>query len=330
MELSIIVPIYNVEEYLRECLESLYKIKGIEKEIILVNDGSKDNSYKIIEEYKEKYPDITKVINKKNGGLSSARNCGLREAKGEYISFIDSDDFIDPLIFEIFFKSAIKEKVEVAVGNLKYYIDGNSSKPLFRSERLKNIGIVTGNLFLEVMLEKPKCYREEVVDDLYRRDFLIENNLFFKEGLLHEDTLFSTLLYLKCKKIKYYDFAFYFYRQREGGIMSQVSDKSLESLEDICNILKTEYFKIESERERKPLSKLILSFYKALLYREYDKGGNYKTKLKNYRKLYLELKGYKNKIYNEDLLFISFFISKLIRKLLNREISNKQKIPKIK
>ncbi|MGL6168669.1 MAG: glycosyltransferase, partial [Fusobacteriaceae bacterium] len=116
MELSIIVPIYNVEIYLRECLESLYKIKGIKKEIILVNDGSKDNSYKIIEEYKEKYPDITKVINKTNGGLSSARNSGLKEATGEYISFIDSDDFVDHLMFEEFFKLAIKDKVEVAVG----------------------------------------------------------------------------------------------------------------------------------------------------------------------------------------------------------------------
>ncbi|MGL5049834.1 MAG: glycosyltransferase [Fusobacteriaceae bacterium] len=330
MELSIIVPIYNVEIYLRECLESLYKIKGIKKEIILVNDGSKDNSYKIIEEYKEKYPDITKVINKTNGGLSSARNSGLKEALGEYISFIDSDDFVDHLMFEEFFKLAIKDKVEVAVGNLKYYINNTASKQLFRSEKLKKLGIVNGNVFLETMLEKPKCYREEVVDDLYKREFLIENDLFFKEGLIHEDTLFSTLLYLRCEKIKYYDYPFYFYRQRDGGIMSQTNDKSLKSLEEICNILKVEYFKLESERLRKPLSKLIISFYKAILYKEYDKGGDYKTKFKNYRKLYLELKGYKNKVYNEDLLFVSFFISRTIRKILNKEISNKQKIPKIK
>ncbi|MGL4687379.1 MAG: glycosyltransferase family 2 protein, partial [Fusobacteriaceae bacterium] len=100
MELSIIVPIYMVEEYLEECLESLYKIEGIEKEIILVNDGSPDNSYLIIEEFKKKYPKETVIIKKKNGGLSSARNLGISVAKGKYISFIDSDDFIDPIMFK--------------------------------------------------------------------------------------------------------------------------------------------------------------------------------------------------------------------------------------
>ena len=87
MELSLIVPIYNVEEFLRECLDSLYKIKGIEKEIILVNDGTKDNSMAIIREYEAKYPEITVVVDKPNGGLSSARNAGLKIAKGEYVSY---------------------------------------------------------------------------------------------------------------------------------------------------------------------------------------------------------------------------------------------------
>ena len=95
MQLSIVVPIYNVEQYLRECLDSLYKIDGIDYEVILVNDGSKDRSREIMEEFKQSYPERTVIVDKENGGLSSARNAGMRVAKGEYISFIDSDDFID-------------------------------------------------------------------------------------------------------------------------------------------------------------------------------------------------------------------------------------------
>lgn len=93
IDLSIIIPIYNVEQFLRDCLETVYNIK-INKEVILINDGSTDNSYFIIKEFEERYSDQTIVINQKNQGLAETRNIGLKYAKGEYITFIDSDDFI--------------------------------------------------------------------------------------------------------------------------------------------------------------------------------------------------------------------------------------------
>ena len=118
MDISIIVPIYNVEEYLVECLKSIYKIENLRYEVILVNDGSKDKSYKIMEDFKALYPNQTVLINKENGGLSSARNTGLRVAKGRYVSFIDSDDFIDTVEFEKFVIKGIKSRVDIAVGNM--------------------------------------------------------------------------------------------------------------------------------------------------------------------------------------------------------------------
>ncbi len=330
MELSIIVPIYMVEEYLEECLVSLYKIEGIKKEIILVNDGSLDNSYLIIEKFKKKYPEETVVIEKENGGLSSARNLGINVAKGEYISFIDSDDFIDPIIFRDFFKEGTKEsEIDIIVGNMRYYIEGEKGTSLFRSSQIKAGKIFTGIDFLSETLNKPKCFREEVVDDLYRRDFLIKNNLYFMEGILHEDSLFTTLAYIKAKKIKYFDYAFYFYRQRIGGIMSVVTEHSLNSLEKISFILRDEYFKIDSKLGRIALSKLILSFYKVIVYRRYEKNKNDKTYYKKFRKLYKELSGWRNKVYNEDILFVSLTLSLILRKLVNKEITNKQKIPKL-
>ena len=234
MELSIIVPIYNVEDYLEECLESLYNIKNIELEIILVNDGSKDNSFKIMEKFKDMYPEKTVLINKENGGLSSARNAGMKAAVGEYISFIDSDDFIDVDEFERFFKEGQKDKLDVIVGNMRYYTPEKTGDPLFRSDMIKNSGILKGVDFFWELFQKPKCFREEVVDDIYRREFLLKNDIWFNENIVHEDSEFTPLVYLKAEKVRYIDRAFYFYRQRTGSIMNKVSEKSIVSLESIC------------------------------------------------------------------------------------------------
>lgn len=329
MELSIIVPIYNVENYLRECLDSLYAIKGMKKEIILVNDGSTDGSLGIIMEYQEKHHNNTVVVDKRNGGLSSARNAGLHVARGNYVAFIDSDDFIDPLLFEKFYDETVKEKLDVGVGNMRYYMAGKSGSPLFRSDLIRDSETVDGRKFLDMVMEKPKCFREEVVDDLYRREFLIENKLFFREGILHEDTLFTPMVYLKAKKVRYLDYPFYFYRQRVGGIMSAVTQKSIDSLKLICEQLLEEYEKLDSDSGKKALSKLIISFYKVVVYREYEKKGDYEAAYSRYRELYKKLQGRENRVANEELLNISLRLSAMIRKIMNREIKNEQKIPKM-
>ena len=261
MELSIIVPIYNVEDYLEECLKSLYNIKNIKLEIILVNDGSKDNSFKIMEKFKEIYPEKTVLINKENGGLSSARNAGMKVAVGEYISFIDSDDFIDVDEFEKFFKEGQKDKLDVMVGNMRYYTPEKTGDSLFRSDIIKNSGIVNGIDFFWNLFQKPKCFREEVVDDIYKREFLVKNNIWFNENIVHEDSEFTPLVYLKAEKVKYIDRAFYFYRQRTGSIMNKVSEKSIVSLESICEKFFIECKNLDSKKGKEVLSSLILSFY---------------------------------------------------------------------
>lgn len=328
MELSIIVPIYNVELYLEECLKSLYKIKDLRYEVILVNDGSKDESWRIIEKFKERYPEKTVVINKENGGLSSARNAGLKVAKGKYVSFIDSDDFIDTVEFEKFVVEGIKSRVDIVVGNMRYYLPGKIGEPLFRSKRVKELGIVDGIEFFWSVFQVPKCYREEVVDDIYKRSFLIKNNLFFNEEIVHEDSEFTTLAYLKAKKIKYIDKAFYFYRQREGSIMNKVSEKSMSSLEKICERLFIEYGNLESDKGREVLASLILSFYSTVLYKRYNSDGEYKNTYKRYKELYKILKKDAKNSTEQRLLSFSIALPNLIRKLLGKEISNVQKVPK--
>ena len=184
MDLSIIVPVYNVEEYLEECLKSIYKIEEIKYEVILVNDGSKDRSFEIMQEFKNMYGDRTIIIDKQNGGLSSARNAGLRIAQGKYVAFIDSDDFIDPNEFEKIVRKSTEFDLDIGIGNMRYYVPGRIGEPLFRSPRVKDLDVTTGVEFLWTAMQSPKCFREEVVDDIYKREFLIKNNLFFNENKL--------------------------------------------------------------------------------------------------------------------------------------------------
>lgn len=223
IELSIIVPIYNVEEYLEECLNSIYNINNINKEVILINDGSTDRSQVIVDKFKKRYDDITKVIIKKNSGLSSARNSGLNQAKGEYVLFIDSDDFIDSKKIEKLFFYARRNELDIAFGDL-YHIKNkdvivykNSKR---RENKLKKINVTDGMSFWDSCIEKKTGYiRVEVVTNIFKREMLNKYDIRFKEGLLHEDTLFMFVATFYAQRVKYYPINFYYYRLREGSIM---------------------------------------------------------------------------------------------------------------
>ena len=281
-----------------------------------------------MEKFKDMYPEKTVLINKENGGLSSARNAGMKAAAGEYISFIDSDDFIDVDEFERFFKEGQKDKLDVIVGNMRYYTPEKTGDPLFRSDMIKNSGILKGVDFFWELFQKPKCFREEVVDDIYRREFLLKNDIWFNENIVHEDSEFTPLVYLKAEKVRYIDRAFYFYRQRTGSIMNKVSEKSIVSLESICERFFDEYKKLDSAKGKEVLSALILSFYSVVVYKRYNGAGDWKRVHKRYKELYSALKNSKKVEPEEFLLSFSVFIPNTLRKILGKQITNVQKIPK--
>ena len=237
IKFTIIIPVYNVEKYLQECLESIYKIKLDNKEIILVNDGSTDNSLKILEKYKEKYSYQTKLITQENQGLSEARNTGIRNASGEYILFIDSDDFIEPKVTEEFFKTAYSYKTDILIGDyLEYFSDEDIRKRKHYS--LSNKIEKDGLFFIENGV-KNKCFEVVACKNIYRRKFLIENNLFFKKGLLHEDILFTLIAFYYAKKVRYFnDKEFYYYRKNNtSSIMNKISKVNYQHLLYILNSL---------------------------------------------------------------------------------------------
>ena len=138
MKLSIIVPVYNVEKYIEKCLNSLCNLET-ENEIIIVNDGSTDSSLKIVEEFKKNHDNENIIIiSQENKGLSEARNTGLRKAKGEYVSFIDSDDFVDKKLYEMMIKEVIKDKVDYGIGKYSYCYE-NTDKKQYNDNEIKEI-----------------------------------------------------------------------------------------------------------------------------------------------------------------------------------------------
>ena len=221
LELSIIVPVYNVEKYLEECLNSISKIKDINYEILIINDGSPDNSQKIIEEFCRNN-NKAKFFIKENGGISSARNYGLERAKGKYIWFVDSDDFINPDEFQNFYKG-LEDDLDILIGN---YFSLKNENLIRGTESYKENIIFSGEKFLrengKIIIGKGYVWR-----NLYCREFLMNNNLYFEKGIIMEDQLFTILCLLKAKKVKYLENYIYFYRIGREGSFTSTPNKEL-------------------------------------------------------------------------------------------------------
>ena len=250
MKVSIVIPVYNVEKYIRQCLESVINQTLKDIEIIVVNDGTKDNSMKIVEEYLS--DERIKIINKENGGLSSARNAGMREAQGKYIYFIDSDDFADKEVLSTLYENSENEKMDIVFSNFSYYNDKTK-----KEKRAKFIfpfkeKISKGYYYL---------YNGEEINvwnRLYKKDFLEKYNFQFIEGIIYEDQDFGFKTIILAEKIKYVANYGYKYRvEREGSIMSsQKKEKSLKSVQ----ILKREMSKFFSNINLNEFQKIRVYF----------------------------------------------------------------------
>lgn len=217
IKVSIIVPVYNVEDYIEECIDSIVNQTLKEIEIIIVNDGTKDNSIKKIEKYLSD-PRVV-LINKENGGLSSARNAGLKLAKGEYISFIDSDDFIELTMLEDLYNNS--EDSEIVFSDIILY--NNITKE--KKDRKRNIiqkKIGRGSSFLD---GTPL----EVWNKIYKKEYLEKINLKFIEGIIYEDVNFTIESMFLAKKVKYIEKGHYYYRINRNSSIIAESNKNRNS-----------------------------------------------------------------------------------------------------
>ena len=223
---SVIIPVYNVEKYLRQCVVSLREIRTA-MEIILVDDGSTDGSGILCDELGREDSRI-RVIHQPNGGLSAARNTGIRNARGEYLLFLDSDDFLDPAATEALLKHTASGADALMGLYNNYYSDNDAREPENSPAFLAMEGLLPMERFLAgVPTDGKTCYMT-AWRFLPRREFLVEQALYFLPGILHEDEEWTQRLLCRAGSVFVTHEYFYQYRQaREGAITSSVKPKAV-------------------------------------------------------------------------------------------------------
>jgi len=222
--LSVVVPVYNVAPFLERCLASLaaQSLDGVE--IVFVDDGSTDECPAILARYAAQHPQM-RVIRQENGGLSAARNTGLEHISGEYVAFVDSDDWVDPGYYRRLLELARAQNLEMAHGNAMYHFEGRrEDHPIYRDAL--STEVMPGAEVLRRRLAD-KTLLHMVWMHLYRRDFIERLGLRFVPGLIHEDVLWTTRAYLEAQRVAYDPTPGYFYRQRIRPRSADAMDKAM-------------------------------------------------------------------------------------------------------
>lgn len=224
---SVIVPIYNVEPYLKECIESILAQTWKNYEVILVDDGSTDLSGKLCDAYANEN-DKVRVIHKENGGLSSARNAGIEVSVGNYIAFVDSDDIIHPDYLKVLVEIAESQEADLVACD---FIKGENCQWI--QNPAPQIEIRLGENILRKMNDKDVIVTV-AWNKLYQRKFFDKYGLRYPEGKIHEDMFLTPQVLYHAKKMVITNQKLYFYRQRENSIMNTAfSLKQLDGLEAI-------------------------------------------------------------------------------------------------
>ena len=213
-DISIIVPVYNVKDYLARCLDSLLAQTHRAIRILVVDDGSTDGSGRMADDYARRDARIT-VIHQQNGGLSEARNAGIRASDSEYLMFVDSDDYIEPDSCERLLACARRDECDVVNADNIYVTERECE---YMHKRLEGLTLpCAGSAFLTHCLargEMSMC----VQYGLYSRALIVDNGLYFKPGIYHEDELWTPQVYLAAQRVSHADMCFYYHCCREGSI----------------------------------------------------------------------------------------------------------------
>jgi glycosyltransferase involved in cell wall biosynthesis len=258
VNISIIVPIYNVDNYIRTCLDSLAEQTLDSIEVLLVNDGTQDNSGEIAQEYARKWPERFRYFVKENGGLSDARNYAFPYVMGEYMAYVDSDDYVEKTMYEKLWKAAEKSHADIIECEL-YKVYSNHYERIHLLEKYKSIQ--------DYMLNARVC----AWNKLYRTEWIREIGVEFPKGLLYEDVCFFSKItpYLTQMPVTVHE-SLYFYRQRDGSILSSSNRRIVEIHDVFDNIfrfyhernLSVEY---EQTAEYKYIKTLFCSFLLRML-----------------------------------------------------------------
>lgn len=249
---SILVPFYNVEQYIDRCIQSLIKQTYENIEILLIDDCSPDNTLEIAQKYTESDSRIKILRYEKNRGLGGARNYGIEKAKGEYILFVDSDDYIKSNTIEVLFDKAKKNNLCVLETN--YIKEGKTKSDILPRRSLYSDKVYYGKEYWDLIPIAPVV----AWNKFYKLSFLKENNIVFQLRKF-EDVAFTAEVFMKAKRVMNIDFPFYHYIVRENSIMTESA--SVSHLEDAYSLIKDMKILFESNKENEQMKKSYLYSY---------------------------------------------------------------------
>lgn len=307
LQISVIVPVYNVEDYIDICLDSIISQTFSDFEVICINDGSKDRSAKILEQY-AKFDKRLKIITTENKGLSAARNKGLEAAKGQYITFVDSDDWISHIMLEKLYCNITENKSDYVFCNITQTvpeIDYFACWDFMPKDKFNSQ--VTGCCFCDDDVS-PEIYfgmHTTAYAKLYRHDFI--KKFRFPEGLIFEDIPFAANCFLSAKKISFDLEPYYFYRmKREGSIIQKANRKFLDIFEirKIHENIFKEHNKFEKYKHH-----LLLMYMKDIFHKLLDTNGEVRKELFNLAKQtfsQIDYSKYNQEILRSDKIFMFY------------------------
>lgn len=345
IDLSVIIPVYNTEKYFNKCINSV--INAINKlnensEIIVINDGSKGNIEELIKDYLEKYSNIIKFVSQENKGRGATRNKGIELARGKYINFIDSDDYIDENMYLKMFEYIRKENSDMVLCDFENIDFNNPEKNGIIEAKSKDINDTKWGVFNELVV--PSCCNKIIKKELFK-------GISFPEEFNYEDLATIPVLVLKANKISYIDETLYKYVQNGDSVMHEefgvTQLKLINALEVICNRIYELSNLSDNEKEKavymistrryyeKILEKIVLSDNKDILVKEFlNKVKSFENMLYNnkYFRKQISIQGFKKEIGNKLLhiaiqrnslkLLKNLFIKKLYYKFIAVRYTN--------
>lgn len=264
ISIGVIIPVYNAEMYLSECIESIINQTYKNLQIILVNDGSTDNSGILCDEYAKRDNRI-KVIHKDNGGASSARNIGIKECNSEYITFMDSDDFWkNDRCMELVVEKINRTNPDILLHDIIKLYDNKREiydKILFDEE------YIISSSYENVIsyLVKTQKFRTSAYSKVIKRKLIIDNDIFFKEGIIAEDIDWGLNLALKARTYSVLNEKFYMYRQREGSVTKTIKSKGVKDLWYVLSTWINKISKIQNVELKESLMSYIAYHYSILI-----------------------------------------------------------------
>lgn len=306
-DISVIIPIYNVDVYLNKCLDSILSQTFSSIEVILINDGSTDNSYNICQKYSLMDKRII-LINQKNEGLAVTRNIGLNIANGKYISFVDSDDYVEKDFLRILYQLIIKYDADISMCGY-FYIDENGKEVrcnpyLDKTVILENSKLIENHLYDD---EKNNRINVNVWNKLYKRE--LWKNIRFPNGKIYEDISTLYLILDTAKRLVISPYKKYYYNQRENSISNNINKGIFDLLE--AHVKRYEFIKNKYPEYENLCKKKMIKGIMNMLYKIYKNNLDimYYDKITNIQKLLKEINIYNCGLDKNEITLLDLFMN---------------------